>query len=115
MTVIGAGSYSIKSVNYNNDITVIKDNQDTDTNVSSSSINSKLDNAEAASDKSVDDVYADDEQVKEADKTPRLRIKKPQMSVTSSPTPSRSATVTVLFTKSKTLKWQIPFRLNLTS
>lgn len=24
MTVIGAGSYSIKSVNYNNDITVIK-------------------------------------------------------------------------------------------
>ena len=71
MTVIGAGSYSIKSVNYNNDITVIKDNQDTDTNVSSSGINSKLDNAEAASDKSVDDVYADDEQVKEADKTPR--------------------------------------------
>ena len=71
MTVIGAGSYSIKSVNYNNDITVIKDNQDTDTNVSSSSINSKLDNAEAASDKSVDDVYADDEQVKEVDKTPR--------------------------------------------
>ena len=60
MTVIGAGSYSIKSVNYNNDITVIKDNQDTDTNVSSSGINSKLDNAEAASDKSVDDVYADD-------------------------------------------------------
>ena len=56
MTVIGAGSYSIKSVNYNNDITVIKDNQDTDTNVSSSGINSKLDNAEAAS---------------EADKTPR--------------------------------------------
>ena len=52
MTVIGAGSYSIKSVNYNNDITVIKDNQDTDTNVSSSGINSKLDNAEAASDKS---------------------------------------------------------------
>ena len=49
MTVIGAGSYSIKSVNYNNDITVIKDNQDTDTNVSSSGINSKLDNAEAAS------------------------------------------------------------------
>ena len=45
MTVIGAGSYSIKSVNYNNDITVIKDNQDTDTNVSSSGINSKLDNA----------------------------------------------------------------------
>ena len=72
MTVIGAGSYSIKSVNYNNDITVIKDNQDTDTNVSSSGINSKLDNAEAASDKSVDDVYADDEQVKEADKTPRF-------------------------------------------
>lgn len=71
MTVIGAGSYSIKSVNYNNDITVIKDNQNTDTNVSSSGINSKLDNAEAASDKSVDDVYADDEQVKEADKTPR--------------------------------------------
>ena len=67
MTVIGVGSYSIKSVNYNNGITVIKDNQDTDTNVSSS----KLDNAEAASDKSVDDVYADDEQVKEADKTPR--------------------------------------------
>ena len=56
MTVIGAGSYSIKIVNYNNDITVIKDNQDTDTNVSSSGINSKLDNAEAASDKSVDDV-----------------------------------------------------------
>lgn len=65
MTVIGAGSYSIKSVSYNNDVTVIKDNQDTDTNVSSSGINSKLDNAEAASDKSVDDVYADDE--------PRLR------------------------------------------
>ena len=42
MTVIGAGSYSIKSVNYNNDITVIKDNQDTDTNVSSSGINSSL-------------------------------------------------------------------------
>lgn len=57
MTVIGVGSYSIKSVNYNNGITVIKDNQDTDTNVSSSGINSKLDNAEAASDKSVDDVY----------------------------------------------------------
>ena len=71
MTVIGAGSYSIKSVSYNNDITVIKDNQNTDTNVSSSGINSKLENAEAASDKSVDDVYADDEQVKEADKTPR--------------------------------------------
>lgn len=68
MTVIGAGSYSIKSVSYNNDVTVIKDNQDTDTNVSSSGINSKLDNVEAASDKSVDDVYADDEQVKEADK-----------------------------------------------
>ena len=67
MTVIGAGSYSIKSVSYNNDVTVIKDNQDTDTNVSSSGINSKLDNVEAASDKSVDDVYADDEQVKEAD------------------------------------------------
>lgn len=32
MTVIGAGSYSIKSVSYNNDVTVIKDNQDTDTN-----------------------------------------------------------------------------------
>ena len=48
MTVIGAGSYSIKSVSYNNDVTVIKDNQDTDTNVSSSGINSKLDNAEAA-------------------------------------------------------------------
>ena len=74
MTVIGAGSYSIKSVNYNNDITVIKDNQDTDTNVSSSGINSKLDNAEAASDKSVDDVYADDEQVKEADKTQDILI-----------------------------------------